>query len=28
MTSIYTTGAISGAGTAYLSGTPEFTPDF
>ena len=23
-----TTGASSGTGTAYLSGTPEFTPDF
>ena len=25
---INTTGATSGAGTAYLSGTPEFTPGF
>jgi hypothetical protein len=25
---INTTGATSGAGTAYPSGVPEFTPDF
>ena len=25
---IYTTGATSEAGTAYLSGAPEFTPGF
>ena len=24
----YTTGAISGTGTAYHSGAPEFIPDF